>query len=109
MRELKLIMARGADQGYFPFPDKSLFIADKLDDKEVARWEFERAGLKLNYVGVSRYLGAYLGHREELEAWVRPKLGAWSHKVFTLAKITNKYPQSACAGLGVQSRSSIST
>ena len=29
--------------------------------------------LALNFVTVSRYLGAYLGPQEELEAWVNPK------------------------------------
>ena len=30
----------------------------------------------ITYVGESRYMGAYLGPREELEAWVHPKLEA---------------------------------
>ena len=38
---------------------------------------------------------------EELEEWVRPKVEALEHRVRTLAKITNRYPQSAYAGLGM--------
>ena len=30
-------------------------------------------GLVLNFVSGSRYLGAYLGPQEELEAWVKPR------------------------------------
>ena len=66
----------------------------------MARSEFERTGLHINYIDGSRYLGAYLGLREELEEWVQPKVGAWSHRVRTLAKISKHYPQLVYAGLG---------
>ena len=32
---------RGTDQGYFPDPAKSPFIADKPEEKEAVRQEFE--------------------------------------------------------------------
>ena len=38
---------------------------------------------------------------DEIEDWVRPKIEAWSHRVRTLSKISNSYPQSAYAGLGM--------
>ena len=34
-----------------------------------------------------------MGPREELEAWARPNVEAWSQGVLTLAKIAKKYPQ----------------
>ena len=46
-------------------------------------------------------MGAYLGPREELEAWMCPKVEAWSHGVRTLAKIAKQYPHLSYAGLGV--------
>ena len=76
-------------------------IADNPEDEEAARREFEREGLNLNYVGGSQYLGAYLGNGEELEAWVRPKVEAWDHRLRILAKISKRYPQSAYAVLGM--------
>ena len=85
--KLRLLMEQGLDRGYFPEPSKSLFIADKPEEKEVARLEFERAGLNLNYVNGSLYLGTYLGTRGGQEDWVCPKVEAWSHGVRTLAKI----------------------
>ena len=48
----------------------------------------------LNFVSVSRYLGAYLGPQEELEAWLKPQVEAWSHGVGVLGKISQRHPQS---------------
>ena len=45
--------------------------------------------------------GHYLGTMEDIEAWVRPKVEAWSHGVRTLAKIAKQYPKLAYAGLGM--------
>ena len=42
-----------------------------------------------------------MGPREDLEAWVHPKVEAWDHGVRNLAKIAKRYPQSAYAGLGM--------
>ena len=58
-------------------------------------------GLTLNFVSGSRYLGAYLGPQAELEAWVKPQMEAWANRVKVLAKISQRHPQSAYAGLGM--------
>ena len=54
-------MDRGMDQGKFPKPTKSLFIADNPEEKEAENMQFEQAGLNINYVDGSRYLGAFMG------------------------------------------------
>ena len=95
------MMDRGTDWGYFPDPAKSIFIADNPEEKEATNREFERVGLNINYIDGGCYLGAYLGPREELEEWARPKVEAWAHRVSILAKIANRNPQSAYAGLGM--------
>ena len=64
--QLRLLMDWGPDRGYFLKPSKSIFISDHPEDKEAAKRGFEQAGLNLNYVGGSRYLGAYLGPKEEI-------------------------------------------
>ena len=46
--QLKLLMSRGLDRGYFPDPSRSLFISDNPEDKEETRRKFERVGLNLN-------------------------------------------------------------
>ena len=90
--QLLLLMDWGPDKGYFTERAMSLFIADNPEEKEAAKREFERTGLHLNYTYGSKYLGDYLGPREDMEDWVRPKMEAWSHRVHTLAKIAKRYP-----------------
>ena len=53
---------------------KSLFILDTPGQEDAARIEFEAEGLAPNFFSGSRYLGAYLGPQEELEAWVKPQV-----------------------------------
>ena len=48
------MMERGPDQGCFPDPANTLFIAENPEIEEAARWEFKRVGLNLNYVGGSQ-------------------------------------------------------
>ena len=98
---LNLLMKRGTDRGYFPNPEKSLFVSDTPGQEEAAWREFEAEGLDLNFISGSRYLGAYLGPQEELEVWVKPQVEAWDHGVRVLGKISQQKPQSAYAGLGV--------
>ena len=65
--QLRLMMDRGPDRGYFPHPAKSFFIVDNPEEKEAAKRDFKRAGLNINYVDDGCYLGEYWGTREELE------------------------------------------
>ena len=83
---LKLLMKRGPEWGYFPETAKSLFILDTPGKEEVAKREFAVEGLTLNFVSGIRYIGAYLGPRDQLEAW--------AHGVRVLGKISRQ-PQSA--------------
>ena len=83
-----MLMKRGADRGYLPEPDKSLFILDTPGQEEVAKREFMIEGLTLNFVSGSRYLGAYLGPRDQLDAWIKPQVEAWAHGVRFLGKIS---------------------
>ena len=57
-----------------------------LGQEEAAKREFVAEGLVLNLISGSRYLGAYLGPQEELEAWVKPQVEVWSHGVRLLDK-----------------------
>ena len=94
-------MKRGPDWGYFPEPAKSLFISDIPGQEAAEKIEFAKEGLVLNFISGSRYLGAYLGPQAELEEWVKPQVEAWAHRVRVLAKIAQRHPQLAYAGLGM--------
>ena len=98
---LKLLMQRGLDQRYSPVPAKSLLISDKMGQEAAAKWEFAVEGLTLNFVSGSRYLGAYLGLRDQLEAWVKRQTEAWAHIIRVLGQIYRRHPQSAYDGLGI--------
>ena len=74
--QLHLLIDLRPDRGYFPNTANSFFIADNPEDGDAERRKLERVGLYLNDVDGSQYLGAYLGPREELEVWVRPKVEA---------------------------------
>ena len=67
--------------------------------------KFAKEGLYLNFVSGSRYLGAYIGPQAELEAWVKPQVEAWAHRVRVLAKIARWHLQSDYAGLGMSLQS----
>ena len=97
--QLRLLMGRCPDRGYFSDPANSLFIADNPEEKEASKREFERAVLNLNCLYGSRCMGGYWEPREELKEWVRPTVEAWSHRFCTLAKIEKWYPQLSYAGL----------
>ena len=71
---LKLMMKMGPDRGYFPEPDKSLFISNIPGQEEASKRGFSVEGLTLNFVSGGRYLGAYLGPRDQLEAWAKPQV-----------------------------------
>ena len=86
--DLKVVDGEGSRPGYFPELAKYLFILDTPGQEEAARREFVADGLVLNFVSGSRYLGAYLGSQEELEAWVKPQVEAWTHGVRVLGKIS---------------------
>ena len=96
---LKLLMDRGPDRKYFIETAKSHFIVDTPGQEEAARREFAAEGLVLNFVSGSRYLGAYLGPQEDLEAWMKPQVEAWARGERFLGKIARRHPQSAYAGL----------
>ena len=51
---LNMLIKRGPDRGYFPKPDKSLFISDTLGQEEAEKREFTLEGLTLNSVSSSR-------------------------------------------------------
>ena len=46
-----------------------------------------------------RYLGGYIGDREAEGSWLVAKIKGWMESVAILARVVQKHPQSAYAGL----------
>ena len=61
-------MERGMYRGYYPEPYKYLIISDTMGQEKAVRQEFAMEGIDLKILSGSRYLEAYLGQQEELEA-----------------------------------------
>ena len=98
---VKLFLELGPDKEYFHETSKSLFIAKSPAQEAAECPDFEAEGLQLKFVCGSKYLGFYLWAIEKLEAWVRPKVEAWAHRVHTLGKISKRHPQLSYYSLGV--------
>eukprot|EP00957_Ditylum_brightwellii_P018888 1420548-Ditylum_brightwellii.AAC.1 len=47
--QLRFMMDKGPDRGYFPEPDKSIHICNSPADLEASEAAFKAEGLKLNY------------------------------------------------------------
>ena len=88
VRKIKSVDEEGPDRGYFPETAKYLFISDTPGQEEAANRGFDLEGLDLNFISGSRYLGAYLGPRDHLEAWLKPQVEAWACGVRVLGKIS---------------------
>ena len=102
-------MNKGPDRGYYPEPSKPLFISDTPGQEESTKKEFTVDGLTLNFGSGSQYLGAYLVPRYQLEAWLKPQVGAWTHRVIVLGKISQQHPQLTYAVLVMSLNSNGST
>ena len=72
---------------------KSLFISNTPRQEEAEKREFVVEGLDLNSVSGSRYIGAYLGPKDQLEAWVKPKVEVWAYWVRVLGKTAQQHLQ----------------
>ena len=86
-----MLMKRRPDGRYFPELAKSIFISGTPGKEAAAKKELSVEGLALNFVSGCRYLGAYLGPQQELEAWIKPQVEAWSHGVRVLGKISRRH------------------
>ena len=65
----------------------SLHLGHTWQD-EASKREFAVEGLDLNFISGSRYIGAYIGPRDQLEVWVKPQVWVWAHRVIVLGKIS---------------------
>ena len=94
---LDFLVKVGPKYGYFADPSKSYYIC-KGEDEAVARSEFEKLGLDINFSRGQRYLGGFIGSGATKEKWLGEMVAKWAAAVETLAKVASKYPQTAYTG-----------
>ena len=87
----------GPRWGYFIEEDKSFYLC-KAEDKAVARTAFAAKGFtKVKFCRGHRYLGGYLGAKEEVDAYLKEKVETWVEAVKTMAHIADLFPQAVYA------------
>ena len=83
MAHLRDLQLRGAAQGYYLEPIKSILVPR-------AKEYFQGMGIQI-VTGI-RYLGGFVEEREAEESWIQEKIDGW-------AESDHKHPQSAYAGM----------
>ncbi len=92
----KRLKELGPQYGYFPEASKSILVV-RESNLEAAEKFFSSQQFRVT-TG-ERYLGGYIGAREDQDEWVDGKTTDWTKAVRELAKVAVRYPQSAYAGL----------
>lgn len=98
--DIAKVMARlqewGPARGYFPEPEKSVFIVrpeDEADAKALLQ------DFNFRYKDGSRYVGGFIGSRARLLEWLEPKIQEWVAAIKTLSRVAKRFPQTAYTGL----------
>ncbi len=89
---LNALIQDGPMYGYYPEPSKSIVIV-KDGKLEEARAAF--AGLDMEFVEASRFLGGFLGKEDAVRHLLEEKVRKWVEAVEDLAEAAEVYPQDA--------------
>ena len=89
---------KGPSVGYFPAPAKSWVICPKRMEN-TAKAILDAAGLPVKWSRGQRYVGGFIGSPRMQERWLKPMVSKWVGGVEKLAKVAQRYPQAAYAGL----------
>jgi hypothetical protein len=97
-RCLAFLQEFGPFYGYYPEPEKSYFICTKEEEAQ-AKLAFYSYGLRVQVVRGKRYIGGFVGGRDNKLEWVAEKVRGWVDGVNILASVARRFPQTAYAGL----------
>ncbi|KAL5502871.1 hypothetical protein EMCRGX_G009716 [Ephydatia muelleri] len=86
----------GPDFGYYPEPKKTVLIV-RATEKDAAKALFGELGIKI--VSGHRFLGGFVGEKDEVHDFVLEKVTTWTSGVNKLAEAAEFYPQAAFAAL----------
>ena len=90
------LLELGPDFGYHPEPKKTFLVTDAEDKEKAIEW-FSELGVKV--VTGQRFLGGYVGDRENMEEYVQQQVQKWVHHVEKLTNAAESQPQAAYAAL----------
>ncbi len=93
---LEDVCSLGRSIGFFVEPTKSIAICPE-PQQPAAKTHLQ--GLDLEFLLGSRYLGGYIGDKDGIEDWIKPKIQAWIQGIADLAKVARRFPQTAFAGM----------
>jgi hypothetical protein len=93
---MTLLEELGPVRGYYPEPSKSILISQP-EEQDQAREAL--SDFAFRYVDGHRYVGGFIGTPEARDAWLKPQLEAWVYGIEQLAKVAQRFPQTAYAGL----------
>jgi hypothetical protein len=93
----QLLCKYGPMYGYYPEPAKSFAICP-LATEATAQAIFTANDLPVSFVRGHRYVGGYAGSLSMQEQWIKPMIEEWSEGVKAIARVAQRYPQSAYCG-----------
>ena len=93
---MSLLEQLGPARGYYPEPSKSILICRPEDQ---TRAKHSLTDFAFQYVHGHRYVGGFIGTKEARDDWLKPQLDAWVYGIEQLAKVAQRFPQTAYAGL----------
>ena len=94
---MTLLLERGPARGYFPEPEKSIFVPSVPAEMEECKSLLQE--FNFQYKEGARYVGGFIGSKASQEEWIAPMIEAWTNGVKKLASVAKRYPQTAFAGL----------
>ena len=88
-------MKDGPKFGYYPEPNKSYLIVHP-DFVAEAEDMFKPLGIKI--VTGRRFLGGFIGGKEDVDQWFKEKIECWVGSVKKISNVAKTQPQAAFTG-----------
>ena len=96
-RAMRLLERQGPARGYFPEPEKSIFVPTKPHEADRCRDALNCFGFR--HRAGQRYLGGFVGSATARDEWLAPQIQDWIFGIEKLALVARRFPQTAYAGL----------
>jgi hypothetical protein len=94
---MRLLIVQGPARGYYPEPDKSIFISSLDADTNPGLAVLSEFNFR--YETGHRYVGGFIGSPKAQRRWLEPQIQKLVGGVEALARVASRFPQTAYAGL----------